>query len=366
MGTLHWNDGKEDWSSPILLVPIEFTKPIDDVSYFQLADGDITFNPALVEKLRADLGVDIDPSIDEDAPIEVITRLKSLISGRKNWSVDESAALGIFSFSKEVMFRDLLENEEKILASDLVAALAFGAESGIDLSFQLVAEDELDLISPPSSLSSILDADATQRQAIVAAKSGKSFVIDGPPGSGKSQTIANIIAELISDGRSVLFVSEKAAALEVVHNRLEEAGLGSFLLPLHSQKITRKDFASQLRKAVTERVSTGKKLSSTQRERLTHNQKALSAYAAAMNEVREPLGKSLHEVIGEFAQLNETPDAPLPTLTVTEEMAPDFVLAAQDVAEKLSRTWRQIGIRLAGSSGFQEVSAGKVQDIYKD
>src|SRR5690606_6577443 len=99
---------------------------------------------------------------------------------------------------------------------------------------------------PPEKLATILDADASQRRCMVAARQGHSFVMDGPPGTGKSQTIANIIAQAIRDGKTVLFVSEKIAALEVVKARLDDKGLGDYLLELHSHKATRKEVARAL------------------------------------------------------------------------------------------------------------------------
>lgn len=342
IGTLHWEDGKEKWSSPILMTPIEFEKPVDDVFKFRLAEGEITLNPALVEKLREDMGVEISSVVSDEDPFGSLRELRAAVSNRNNWSVEETATIGIFSFAKEVMFRDLLDHEDEILKSELVAALAFGSESGTNLGFDLVPEESLDLVFPPSRLSSILDTDATQRQAIIAAKEGHSFVIDGPPGSGKSQTIANIIAEVIGDGRCVLFVSEKAAALEVVQNRLDEAGLGSFLLPLHSQKISRKDFANLLRKAVTERARAGSRLTATQLERLDTNQKSLSSYVAAVNEIRVPLGKSLYQAIGEHASLKEVPNAPIPTKIISKTLEPSRFLEIEDTARRLSMSWMQI------------------------
>src|SRR3954462_10835181 len=99
-----------------------------------------------------------------------------------------------------------------------------------DLQFEPESEDTLDERHPPESLACVLDADATQRQCVIAAQAGRSFVMDGPPGTGKSQTIANVIAQLLKDGKTVLFVSEKAAALEVVHNRLTDLKLDPFVM----------------------------------------------------------------------------------------------------------------------------------------
>src|SRR6266851_5775178 len=146
------------------------------------------------------------------------------------WEVRRRLVIGPFSFHKEVMYRDLLKNEEKVSEHPLVRALAVGAREAFGLDFDVIPEDRLDEDAPPESIVTILDADATQLQCITAAAAGRSFVMDGPPGTGKSQTIANMIAELLANGKTVLFVSEKAAALEVVHKRLHAAGLDDYCL----------------------------------------------------------------------------------------------------------------------------------------
>ena len=342
-GTLEWTDKEEVWNSPIILVPIELSKNSEGQFSFKVNDEeDVVVNPALLEKLKDALNITVDVNFDEETPLATIDAFKTLCSDRKNWKVHLTARIGTYSFQKEVMYRDLLVNAEKIAESGLVQDLAFGSASEKDYSFEYSIDKEFDEKHPPSSLLSILDADSTQRQAIVAAVEGKSFVIDGPPGTGKSQTIANIISELIGHGKSVLFVSEKAAALEVVHKRLTAAGLGSFLLPLHSQKVSRKSFATLLMKAANERVSTGKKISSTDLEKLTSTQKNLSAYVGALNAIREPLGISLFTAIGEHAQLDEFPISPPPGDSINSDMEPSRFVEITDSALRLSRVWKCI------------------------
>lgn len=145
------------------------------------------------------------------------------------------------------MYRDLLDNEDVIAAHAGVAALASGGGQELqDASFYFdeIPEDQIDRQAPPEQTPVILDADSSQRACIAAALAGRSFVMDGPPGTGKSQTIANMIATLLHSGKTVLFVSEKAAALDVVRDRLTDSGLGAYLLELHSHKATRKEVAT--------------------------------------------------------------------------------------------------------------------------
>jgi hypothetical protein len=169
----------------------------------------------------------------------------------------------------------------------------------------------------PQDTFTILDADASQLCAIQAAVRGAHLIIQGPPGTGKSQTIANIIAECIAAGRTVLFVSEKAAAIEVVHRRLKSRHLDAFCLMLHSHRANKREIITEL----------GEQLESVSApptdpdeiltlERLQSERLALDAYADALHRVHEPLGKSLFWAHGELAQLHHVPllAAPLPAV----------------------------------------------------
>ncbi len=141
--------------------------------------------------------------------------------------------LGLFASHREAMCKDLEQNEERILAHPLVRAVALGPDAGLPddlIGFEPPELDRIDEVQLPERTPLVLDADASQRQCIAAALEHRSFVMSGPPGTGKSQTITNLIAALMHAGRSVLFVSEKAAALDVVRNRLRGVGLGDFVL----------------------------------------------------------------------------------------------------------------------------------------
>ena len=122
--------------------------------------------------------------------------------------MNATAVITTFTFQKEVIYRDLHQNEGLIAEHDLVQLLAEGPGSGvaIELDFAPEPEEEMDERHPPEELTCVMDADASQRQCVLAARAGRSFVMDGPPGTGKSQTITNMIAQLIADGKTVLFV----------------------------------------------------------------------------------------------------------------------------------------------------------------
>jgi very-short-patch-repair endonuclease len=175
---------------------------------------------------------------------------------------------------------------------------------------EIPAED-LDRLVDPVQCLQVLDADSSQQQAIELAKAGGSFVLQGPPGTGKSQTIANIIAELLGLGRTVLFVSEKAAALEVVHRRLTTAGLADVCLALHSQKANKRDVVSELARVYSRGQTAGPEESSFNYLRMRERRDALNTYVRELHAVREPLGKSVFQVQGLVAQLSDVPVVPL-------------------------------------------------------
>ena len=148
----------------------------------------------------------------------------------------------------------------------------------------------------------ILDSDSSQHEAIEAVKRGASLVLDGPPGTGKSQTIANIIAEFLAMGKSVLFVSEKSAALEVVKRRLDKRRLGDFCLECHSHKSNKKQVIDELGRCLDLPAETYKD-HSDDLNRLFETRESLNAYVRALHEVRQPLGLSAFQVHGRLAAI---------------------------------------------------------------
>ena len=147
---------------------------------------------------------------------DILVQIRSAVANRPGWSVSDDVYLGLFQFHKLSMYQDLQTYGNVARAHPVIQALAGDPGRMPDLPSDLPREDQLDTQVLPQSSFQILDADSSQMQAIVAAVRGGSFIVHGPPGTGKSQTIANIIAECLADGKTVLFVSEKAAALEVV------------------------------------------------------------------------------------------------------------------------------------------------------
>jgi hypothetical protein len=354
MGMLRWRGPEEtdDAHSPLLLVPVTVERPsLHEPFRLRRAEGDLVLNPALAAKLQADFGVTL-PALDDadDAdPDTVFAAVRAACRRWPAWSIEDRVVLATFSFHKEAMYRDLVDNEEAILARPVVRALGLGRGHADMFAFPAVSEAQLDevapperlvsiLVAPPERLVSILDADSTQRQCIKAAVDGRSFVMDGPPGTGKSQTIANLVAELISRGQTVLFVSEKAAALDVVQSRLTAAGLGEFLLALHSHKATRKEVAVELGRALTSQPVPGARMEEHALDRLRQRRLALTAYVEAMNEPRPPLDWSLQQAYGRIALFHGLPRVSWWSGAV-EDLTVQRFNGVLDSARALARAW---------------------------
>lgn len=349
VGMLEWvnvdGDTRERVTSPLLLVPVTLDHENSQLPYrLRRAEEEVAVNPALAAKLDHAFGLSL-PGIDEvedSAPESLFEVVRQLVSEQADWSVRPRVVLGTFSFHKEVMYRDLLVNEGVLVEHSLVRALAARPEEvEADLGFDAMPEDRLDEEAPPEEMVTIRDADASQRKCIVAAREGRSFVMDGPPGTGKSQTIANVVAEVLARGETVLFVSEKAAALEVVHARLQAAHIDEFILALHSHKTTRREVARELGRALAHRPKSTQALDRLTLERLIARRRELSDYALALNETRPQLQRSVHQVLGRIAQLQWLPQAPHPP-RVGASLDARMLAQALEAARALARAWAPV------------------------
>jgi very-short-patch-repair endonuclease len=255
-GFLQWQesvDAEATHLAPILLVPVTLSRQ-SVRSGFRLTrhDDEALVNPTLRQKLAQDFDLkvpafDLLPSDEKGIDVAAILQTFRLhVAELKGWEVRETVELGIFSFTKYLMWKDLQDRHRQLQENSVVAHLinnpgkAFVNEP---LGFE---PRTLDDTHRPHDLFAPMLSDSSQLRAICVASGGKNLVIEGPPGTGKSQTITNLITHLLATGRTVLFVSEKMAALDVVHRRLSSLGLGAFCLELHSAKARKADVLKQL------------------------------------------------------------------------------------------------------------------------
>jgi hypothetical protein len=346
-GLLDWRDVDDTpMVSPILLVPVQLL-PEGPKGTPRITEGedDPVLNPALALRLK-EFGIDLPTAEDIEglAVSETLAAIREALEKNKTftgWTLRDTIYLATFSFAKEAMFKDLLDNEARILEHPIVRAIATSdpTQQSPEFQFDPIELSDIDRLAPPEVTPLVLDADSSQRAAVAAALAGKTFVMDGPPGTGKSQTIANMIGALLHNGKTVLFVSEKIAALDVVRNRLAGAGLGSYLLELHSHKASRKEVATELLKTLDSVPKPPTAMPTLARLGVKERREQLNDYAAAMNEVRKPLNMSLHQVLGMYANLSTAPIAPVPEKAPTDLTEADYV-GIQETLAKLVRAWR--------------------------
>ena len=308
-GFLKWKEiqNSENYIySPLILVPVNLTiKSISSPYVMELSDDEIVFNPALRYKLEQDFGL-VFPEFEEDTDLEMyLESIDTIIKGN-NWKVDFKSELSLFSFLKINMYNDLIQHRNEIVSNPNIRAIC-GDSSCISTIPDELENYNFDKKDKPIDIFQIVDADSSQQEAVLLAKNGVSFVMQGPPGTGKSQTITNIIAQCLADGKKVLFVSEKMAALDVVYRRLTTAGLNDFCLVLHSHKAKKKAVLEQLR-TVLNFSKTKAQLSDeayVHLDTLYNDRERLNNYAEQVFEIIKPLNKSIYEVNGILANLED-------------------------------------------------------------
>lgn len=268
-GFLEWyedDNSRVQMHAPLLLLPLEIDRDLTrgKWEYRVKSSGEgMTHNVALSERLKRDFDLPLPPFEEDDTPEEYFAKIAKLIEGKRGWKVRRWITLGLFSFAKIAMYHDL--DPDKWSGNGLVGhagtarllggdgeqgGFVNGGAATSGASWREPEQEsahELDRVELTTPL--ITEADSSQLEAIQSVRSGRSLVIEGPPGTGKSQTITNMIAGAMHDGKTVLFIAEKMAALNVVRNRLEHSGLGEFCFELHSNKAGRKEtFAALARR----------------------------------------------------------------------------------------------------------------------
>ena len=260
IGFLRWRrEGNDDrrFRAPLILLPVTLQrKSVRSGIKMMVHDDEPRFNTTLVEMLRRDFGVVLS-GLDGDLPQDdmgidvgaIWNRVRQAVKEVPGFEVVADVVLGHFSFAKYLMWKDLVDRTEALRDNGVVRHLMDTPSAPYSSDVGFVKRRRLDRDYKPSDLLTALPADSSQMAAIAAADKGKDFVIIGPPGTGKSQTISNLIGHLLGKGKTVLFVSEKTAALEVVYGRLDQIGLGRFCLELHSNKARKADVLKQLEAA---------------------------------------------------------------------------------------------------------------------
>ena len=293
-----------EFRAPILLLPMKLVRQsARDKFTLERSDEDTVVNITLLEKLSLDYGFTL-PGIDPDHLEEdesgvnvslILQKFRDAASQHVGWKVTEEVWLSTFSFEKFIMWNDLKNHAQALLENPLVDHLVNhpGTKYG---DSELITPEEIDKKFPYSDIYAPLSADSSQLSAVLSAAQGKTFVLHGPPGTGKSQTIANIIAECLAIRKSVLFVAEKRAALEVVYNRLSQIGLAPFCLELHSNKSGKQEVLEQFRQVLNLAAQRSPAGWDTVTLQLEAEKKSLNAYVDALHQ-SYPIGLSPYQAI---------------------------------------------------------------------
>ncbi len=363
LGQLRWfdrNQPDKERFAPLILVPVTLTrKSAADRFHLSWLQEDAAENLSLAAKLKTDFGILL-PEFkmgDDFSPAEYLEAVREVIKVQPQWGVVENAiTLGFFSFSKFLMYRDLDPANwpagNEIDKRKLVVSVL---QEGFNEPEQLFSEDErVDAVVQVDSQRHVVDADSSQTLAAETIRRGANLVLQGPPGTGKSQTITNIIAAAVADGKKVLFVSEKMAALEVVYRRLTSVGLAAVCLELHSNRTNKRKVLEEF-KATKDLGRPRVELRDQVVEQLTSVRDHLNEHAATMHLRVEPSGLTPYAVIGNLARLAQVSLTELPNLTPgAETWTPaDFAERSRVVkelvakAEKVPRPgvhpWRGVG-----------------------
>ncbi len=264
IGTLLWNqkDKETRYRAPLILVPVVLERPsVRSGFVLRVHDEDTRINSTLLEMLRQEFALRF-PTLEAERPPEdeagfdvptIMDTFRSKLRDIKGWEVRDEVALTTLSFTKFLMWKDLADRAEALRGNEVSRRLMDGpapesaGQGGREPRHE--AGGSLDDVLAASDLLCPLEGDSSQLQAVARAAAGESFVLIGPPGTGKSQTIANIVANTLAQGKTVLFVAEKRAALEVVQRRLKQVGLADFCLDLFSREANKTAVLGQLERA---------------------------------------------------------------------------------------------------------------------
>lgn len=323
IGFLTWRRGeraKEErpYRAPLLLVPVRLERssvraPMKLVRH----DDEPQVNPTLLQMLEQDFKLVLPElqgkPLEDESGLDVRgiwNVVRERIKDLRGWEVTEEVVLSTFSFAKYLMWKDLVAWRDSLKHSPVVRHLLETPRDPYPVKGTIPNVSALDAEFQPNQTFTLLPADSSQLAAIMAVANGMDLIIEGPPGTGKSQTIANIITQCLAHGRTVLFVSEKRAALDVVYRRLYDMGLGDFCLELHSNKARKADVLEQLRRAWEARAEMNADEWAREATRLGRLRNSLNRFVQDLHAVYAN-GLTPYIAMGEVVRGKDQPRIPL-------------------------------------------------------
>jgi superfamily I DNA and/or RNA helicase len=295
IGFLKWKEStssNRELRSPLLIIPIALKDIRSTSSFdFKYSGDDFVYNLALSKKIKESFNIDL-PKYNGEPLTDYFSDLEFLFADEiRDFEIEKSVSFSILNYLKQSMYEDLSpekwDKTKKITSHGII-----GSFFDSDANFNNPA--------PTNSSKDPLiieDADNTQISAINSALNNESFILEGPPGTGKSQTITNMIAALIADGKNILFVAEKSVAIEVVHNKLIKAGLGNLCINMHSNTATKASVLNSLAKNITKPSS--KKINSAHKNKdnLKIAIRELNEYAENINIIHRETNLTVHQIL---------------------------------------------------------------------
>lgn len=345
--------------APLILVPVEILRgSILEGFRLRKRDDEVRINTTLLELLAKDFELSLpsmDPVPQDDHGVDVpfiLGTFREAVKKIDRWEVVEDACLGFFSFAKFLMWRDLEERTDELLKNPVVSHLVNTPKLPFPDSGGFPDAQQLDRTHSPLETFCPVLTDSSQLAAVYAAAEGKSFVLHGPPGTGKSQTITNLIAHCLACGKSVLFVSEKMAALTVVRDRLAQCGLGNFCLELHSNKSSKQEVIKQLGQPLTGASTFDSEYWRREAERLATLRAELDEYVQTLHKVQSS-GETAFQGLSKLIGLTDVPHVAL------------FWKAPEEFDQtKLDKLWqsaRDLNLTVADCGNLENHPWGDVQ-----
>ncbi len=348
LGLIKWYESdrsEQPRFAPVLLLPVDIIRRAGNKYIIRKRDEDIIFNITLVELLKQNFNINLEaitnlPTDHSGVDVKMVfTFIRRAIMEQRRWDLIEESVLGLFSFNKFVMWNDIHSNAHRLRENAVVASLMDGMNH-LPNDAPPVDTRQIDRQVPPHDFAIPLDVDSSQMEAVVKSGRGQSFILHGPPGTGKSQTITNMIANALYKGKRVLFVAEKMAALEVVQSRLARIGLDAFCLELHSNKVTKSHFLSQMDKALNVTRVARPQDYKQQSQALFEQRQELINYMEALHQ-RGSNGVSLHDCISHYLAIDG--DEQTQQLPPVEQIDNDFLQRAQQHIAQIDAIIQVVG-----------------------
>lgn len=334
-GILEWKspDENDRFISPLLLLEIRIERkqsPQGPEFYLHGVDH-VMINTNLALKLLNEKKLEL-PEYEGGSVEDYFETVEEAAPSGWIWKVRREVCFGIFPSSKIAMYHDLDPEKRPVAEEETVVRLLATTGVGDGAYAETYATDDPDVANKVPYV--VMDADASQYSALVDVADQKNLAIEGPPGSGKSQTIVNLIASALADGKKVLFVAEKLTALDVVRNRLDAAGLGNFILPLQAGRGTTETVYESIeaRLEMSRTPGHGQHSFNSRQRALERDRAILQGYLDALAAMLGSTGLTVHQVIG-------------------------HAIKTAELREALPREIRRLPILNAGAMGAIEVEA---------